>query len=525
VRGDGPFAAIGRPVAVRTSPDGTLVAVGGAPSPPRWHGFDVTERPEPHRGWYPVGVYRTADLSCAHFVTSCWEPASIAFHPTLPLVAIGTGTYDGGWRSDGELLLLDLRTGDVVSVLDELRWVHRVAWRPDGETLDLVLSVRTDGEAEREGARRLRVTVRRTDWRRPSPGMVRLGALCRRPVRDEIAPPSGDAEAGDAGAIVDGLCTTHGTHRAGRGAVWALRALPDGRLLAALAGLSAAGPGIRAECWSPGAVWPDWSAPVAGAGCQVALGPDGRTALTVSAPPAVPTILDLVDGVPRAEVACDAPAPVLTARADGWFVLRGPTGAVLYRPDGDPATAVDLGARHFFDVRHAPVLLCLDDVGGQPCVVSVDVPDGRVRPLFPLDWEADRDGVPSGGPGVYLADALGAAVVHAGTIHCGFALRGGSVFVVRRAFPSGVVCWLYRADHPVTALESDGRWVYAAFNSGEVVVLDAATGRVTARREVKAGGRPVVPLSLALTGDGGLAVGTLDGLIVELTAVDRGSRR
>ncbi|GIJ43935.1 hypothetical protein Val02_08210 [Virgisporangium aliadipatigenens] len=558
MRGDGPFAAVGRPVAVQVSPDGTLVAVGGAPSAPRWHGFDVGERPEPHRGWYPIGVYRTADLSCAHLVTSSWEPSSIAFHPTLPLVAVGTGTYDGGWRSDGELLLLDVRTGDVVSVLDELRWVHRVAWRPDGETLDLILSTRNDGEAEREGAARFTVAVRRSDWRRAQPGMVRVGALCRRP--EPAAPvPSGNAEAGDAALIVDGLCTSRGTHRVGRGAVWALRALPDGRVLAALAGLSADGPGVRAECWSAGPS-PDWSVPVIGAGCQLAVagssvvtvpgavddaaalygaGADGSAggaaaALFGGGAPsargaadpageagaAVVSLLDVGTGLPRAELPSDG-AAVLVSRSDGWFVLRGRSGSVLYRPDGTAVSTVDLrGPGLYFDVRHSPELLCVDEVDGQRCVVAVDVPDGSVRPVFPLDWGTERDGVPGGGPAVFLTDAGGPAVVQAGAVHCGFALRTGCVFVVRRAYPSGTVSWVHRADHPVTAVESDGRRVFVAFNNGDVAVLDAVTGRLHRRREVEAGGLSRIPLSLALTAVGGLVIGTLDGLLVEWRDVD-----
>lgn len=41
--------------------------------------------------------------------------------------------------------------------------------------------------------------------------------------------------------------------------------------------------------------------------------------------------------------------------------------------------------------------------------------------------------------------------------------------------------WQVTADHPVTALDTDGRTVYAALTSGEVLALDALDGTVRRR--------------------------------------------
>jgi len=83
-------------------------------------------------------------------VPTRWPTTAATFHPTLPVVTIGTGSYDGGYLYEGELLFLDLVTGSVVSLLERPREVRKIVWR-DEQTLDLVLAVPTDEHEERLG--------------------------------------------------------------------------------------------------------------------------------------------------------------------------------------------------------------------------------------------------------------------------------------------------------------------------------------------------------------------------------------
>jgi hypothetical protein len=66
-----------------------------------------------HEEWraHRIGIYGRDDLECRCVVSSSWRVNSMDFHPELPLLAIGTGSYDGGLSFNGELLLLDLRSG------------------------------------------------------------------------------------------------------------------------------------------------------------------------------------------------------------------------------------------------------------------------------------------------------------------------------------------------------------------------------------------------------------------------------
>lgn len=87
--------------------------------------------------------------------------------------------------------------------------------------------------------------------------------------------------------------------------------------------------------------------------------------------------------------------------------------------------------------------------------------------------------------------------------------------MARRAYPTGEPQWVFTADHQATALDVDADFVYVAFNSGELVILRAADGVVQVRQQLRVNGHQVVPLSLAYGGANRLAIGTLDGRVLD----------
>ncbi|MFE2570457.1 hypothetical protein [Streptomyces mirabilis] len=66
----------------------------------------------------PVGVYSTDDLACRALLRARYPVHAMAFHPALPLLVADTGSYDGGYFFEGELLLLDLETGMPTSLIE-----------------------------------------------------------------------------------------------------------------------------------------------------------------------------------------------------------------------------------------------------------------------------------------------------------------------------------------------------------------------------------------------------------------------
>ncbi|MFE8014031.1 hypothetical protein ACFU3O_14980 [Streptomyces antibioticus] len=75
---------------------------------------------------------------------------------------------------------------------------------------------------------------------------------------------------------------------------------------------------------------------------------------------------------------------------------------------------------------------------------------------------------------------------------------------------------MHLSDRPLADLDGDERRVYVVYLTGEVEILDAATGEVQARHVLRAHGHPVTPMSAAYRADQQrLVVGTLDGRILD----------
>jgi hypothetical protein len=198
--------------------------------------------------------------------------------------------------------------------------------------------------------------------------------------------------------------------------------------------------------------------------------------------------------------------------------------AELYSPDGVRTATIPIGGysyfEHFFDIRYAPDLLFLRGRGRGKTVVAVDVPGGRMRQLFPHEWDA-RGRELTSGVGAYFEDRSGPAIVHTGEVQDGRSWLPRESFVVRRAYPNGEQQWVIMADPQATALDIGDGLVYVAFDTGELMVLRADDGAVLARHELSVGGHRVLPLSLVRSAPGRLAIGTLDGRVLDCSVTVR----
>ncbi|WP_331766520.1 hypothetical protein [Embleya sp. NBC_00896] len=171
----------------------------------------------------------------------------------------------------------------------------------------------------------------------------------------------------------------------------------------------------------------------------------------------------------------------------------------------------------YLAVRHSDELLFLRgaeaedprDTTRDVWVVAVDPPHGpgdapEVRPLFPMEWDAERDAFVYGGPALRITDRAGSALVHAGEVSRLWGREIIETFVVRRSFPDGAAQWVFTAEDPVTALDVDTDedtgtgTIYAAFKSGLIVALDAVDGRVRWQHRLRVGGFVVEPLSMVV---------------------------
>ncbi|MGA6174755.1 PQQ-binding-like beta-propeller repeat protein [Streptomyces sp. NPDC012600] len=517
VFGDGPFAEIGEPASAVVDGRARRVAVGGDLGPVQWSGGAAADS-----GWtgHRIGVYEQDGLRCRNLVRSRYPVRSLAFHPGLPLLAVGTGSYDGGYSFEGELLLIRLDTGDVVSALRYPRQVHDVEWRSATE-LGLVLAPCDDWNNPHAHAQGHTVVVTRADWGAVGPESVGP---------EELAAPAGPFLPPERGAearrLLTRLAASDGRRWSVRRRVWAVEGTDDGRVLAAL-------DGVLAECWLPSGERA-WAVEDEQGGRQLVPGPDG-TSVWANA-----ERRDLRRGTgggretsgPRtARISVDtgevletlSPGVFAVLVAGGRRVVLRPLAGRRGRPErlmmfdlGSGETGAEVEAfdafNHPFAVRRADgpyVLVGMDpEASHRDKWVTAVGTDGTLRRLFPHSWVPGEHHF--GGP----AAEIGRSLVYAGTVHHGQGLQPGGAYVVRRSL-DGAVRWQHRTDHPATALDTDGDTVFVACNSGTLTGLDADTGSVRWHTELEVDGAPTAALSLAVAPQGHVLIGTVDGRVLE----------
>ncbi|WP_030771469.1 peptide ABC transporter ATPase [Streptomyces sp. NRRL F-2664] len=523
VLGGGPFAEIGDPAVAVADDRSGLLAVGGDVGSVQWTGGPWGTGWSGHR----IGVYERDGLRCRYVLRSGKPVRALAFHPVLPLLAVGTGCYDGGYFFEGELLLVRVDTGDVVSALEYEREVLDLAWHGSAD-LRLVLSPSEDWEGPVAHEQGHTAVVHRADWGAVGPGSV-LGEELDGPVAPYDRPDRGP----EARRLLAELAGAAGRGWSLRRRVWAVEGLPDGRVLAAL-------DGVLAESWLPSGER-QWAVGDEEGGRQLVMSGDAASVwanaerLRSHARPGRQR-----DGARIARIAIDTGRVLETVRPDGYAILvagggrrmvlrpaeipsagrerlsmselPGPAGALAADVQQGPGTGGFPLFNHPFPVRRAsrPYVLVGSRAQWSPrdlWVSAVDA-DGTPRPLFPHGRPPAADHF--GGPAVEIAQSL----VYAGSVYEPHARRPGSCYVVRRSL-DGAVLWEHRGDHRAIALDSDGKDVYAADVSGALTVLDAGTGAVRRRMALAVDGVPTCALSLAVSPQKRLLVGTVDGRVVE----------
>ena len=218
---DRPFAEVGDPVLAVDDEDRGLLAVAGV------HEFGGTA---------PVGVYGIDDLTCRALLRAHYPVHAMAFHPRLPLLAVGTGDYDGGYFFEGELLLLDLETGSATSLIEHGlgRQVLGLEWLSE-QDLRVLMAPPDDWQDKDAWSEGHVAVVHRPNWRAVPPRSITGYDLAG----PRVAAPRTDRRE-DARQTVSGLSTNWDPRRNVR----AVEELSDGRIVATL-------DGVQLESWLP----------------------------------------------------------------------------------------------------------------------------------------------------------------------------------------------------------------------------------------------------------------------------------
>lgn len=260
ILGSGPFDDIGRPHGIYWNEGRTLVAVAGAFSGKQWHGRFLGGS----AGRWRVSLYETATLRCIARLDGIKMPINdLAFHPRLPLLAIGGGCYDGGYSYGGNLILWDLATEQHVSLLAESREVVRCSFE-DNDALHLTLRPAIDedfydeeldislrpwrGEGPAPKPRRLRLdtAISATGWQAFQARSIAVDSLSitYSPVEGRHALYRGQSQEEMRHELDTLAHTVIGRRYTPRWDIWDIAWTPDDRILATRNDTAL-------ECWHP----------------------------------------------------------------------------------------------------------------------------------------------------------------------------------------------------------------------------------------------------------------------------------
>ncbi|MGW6061775.1 hypothetical protein [Streptomyces sp. NPDC055189] len=517
---DDPFPEIGRPYTTDVSADGRWIAVSCSAS-----GRGSLGR---------IVVYRASDLALWDQIVLEPGVEGLTFHPTLPVLAVGTEDGDE-FALRGGLHLYEPETRRRTDVAVAGVGVPHVRWR-DARRLEVMFARPVIDYEDPGRLTYTRSVVEHDDWQGVTAGVLAA----------QVSWPQEPVEV-DWSSIEE-----PGIHQpqhyladvaAGKGRAWTRRpgasvveVLRDGRTLVSARG------GALLECWSPDDTL-QWSVPEPDdrwlrSGCRWYVTPDEESVwatLLKGDSSYRRTLLRryaLADGAQLAELCFDFPVAI-AARTDGAWVARDsrelfpgphwpPNESVVLTPSGRQLATLALGesdSSYEFPVRRSPHLFFLYGTGGadvstqllEKWVVRAD-PDGIER-LFPFARDDSPGPHLRGGPAVYVDDEAGPGIVHTCTAR-------DVTHLVRRAYPGGAVAWAHRFDTQVTGVDVHEGLVHAVTAAGscELLTLHAANGTVVGRTPLTLGGHTYTPTCLSAGPDGDLVIGTVEGRLIRMRA-------
>ncbi|NGZ75247.1 hypothetical protein [Saccharibacillus alkalitolerans] len=529
ILGQGLFGEHGRPDGLYWNEDRSLMAVTSTFDSMQWSARDLNGGLKVRRR---VSIYRTESLSrlAVLDLRGPWPINDAAFRPGRNELAIGRGSYDGGYLFEGELLLWDYENDVSRSLLDVSREVTACRFDENGERLYMMLRPFSEEAEEGDPFE----TYEAYEMENPSAeGRVVAGEL--KPVPAEktgIAEPYAEQ---DANAVLGLLQEMSRGDFEIRRRVWDIAWLGE-REIACVGGSR------QLERWDldTGRTG-SWGSDSAGEAYELIRAADGTLLVNCSKRELDGGMLkhrstllrwDADSGSCSAVLETDVPyslsrnaAGVLLARDCSGSRRKG-TGTRDFLLNGGFEREEDLNLGHYDLFNHylridgAPGLYFLQ---GTPAsshehkwVCAFEPSNSQVRRLFPLNTDStEREHLMSDG-GCFCTDELGESLVLAAGIHSYRPGRAAdSEVLARRALEDGKTLWELRFGSPVTAVtfEPETRTVWFALAEGKLGCVDSASGRLLALEDVSVEGISTVIMSLAPRG-GRIAAGTIEGWIL-----------
>lgn len=527
---DPPLRGSGKITGVFFDPAGEIAAVASE--------FPLLANPRARAAYggqtlrYRVALYRRGSpIPFAAFDQLRHPVNHIAFHPAQSVVAIGAGSYDGGYLFEGDLLVWDWRSGLSRRFFRNIPEVAHCAFTPSGDGIEAWVR---PWDEEWEGLPDdppdaafntlfvVRTPYDAATWSDAGPGELELSGDDIAPAADPPAPAPesrlaqwlGLPQLGSRKAIHDlawldakRIAVAHG------GCLLEIQDVEDG-LVAAYAGAGHGAEIIRA------------------AGIHVhVVEASKRPDMKWHQDSRLYTLTD--DGLD------------LVGEYDGEYTFSASSqGILLGRRNRNPATRnacdllrdlgsgaerrVDLGHydcfNHYIRISGAPSPFCVQGTPASSheakrlCMV---MPDGRTKPLWPvLKANGKPDSHAMELAGCYVDDAQGAGLVISGRHYAPAVNVACAGFIYRKPLDRDRELWRHSTTASASAvvfMPCPGL-IAAAFLDGGLLLLDAASGEIRLRARMRLEGLPALVFALDAHEEK-LALGTADGRI-SIIAVD-----
>jgi len=550
ILGHSAFAETGQPSGIYWDRQATRLAIASRFDALHWHGRNLQTN---QALMYRVTIYNTQTVQLLATLDGVAYPINdVAFHPYRSLLAVATGAYDGGFFYQGALLLWDLETGQVLSLLDEDREVTQCSFDEEGHRLHITLRPQDDTD-ETPGDLFLHATLPMNVWHSTTPGGVEVRHLPFTPSDPSSSVGYVVQDEQDIRATMDDVARRAGAQYEAR---WFTRdvAWTAGGDVVAVRNNTAL------ERWTLQGervlhVPDPWD------GVQLLVGPPGAAFVNLSKldytnrwmPSARIEQINMESGQ-RVHLSDISVSVLLSMASSGALLARDSdvernfmgtrrpekvSQDRLLTPEPAPSWSVrtvikdaglvmseplDLGAydalNHYFRVDGARHLYIVQ--GTPPTsrhsrwICRIDPHSLQVERLFPLIWDSspEEDNIQASSA-LYVSDELGRALIVSYQSAHGRGQREGAVAIVRRHLPKGSVQWATQCTAPVTAmaLVRERNVVVFALSDGHMGVLSTATGQIQLLQPVQINGARSNYLALAAR-ESRIAAGTVDGRIV-----------
>lgn len=495
-----------------------------------------------------VGLYnRGTRRPFAHLDSLRYPVNDIAFHPVYPVLAIATGSYDGGWMFEGELVLWNWETGEVGAPLIKTPEIVRTAFTEDGSAILAFSRPWDEGMAEGDEAFDMYFELRATFFEDLSQGVSatdKVTAQMERQTPKTTRDVFSDQRFADPKDPVAEISRFTGvTSLAQRSPIWDIAWLGDDKLGVVHDDCHLQTIGLRDEALSIFKGTGHGSEILFGTSTYVHVVERNDDAEWPNANSS--SLLEFQDGrlVSRASF---IGSHTFAISASGELLGRRDRSGIEEREapfdqyfDGQSWHSKALGHydvfNHFIRIDGAPYLFFvqndqpfanpLDFFGSEENSFSFKHPEkwvcmvneqGDSKRLWPI---LQDDGTDASHPMecdfAYLSDELGEALVVGGKHYNPNPYEAYKGFVYRRDLWTGKELWRHSINaSPSQIIYSGETGVVLVFTlNGEYLVINAKTGALLVLRMLRDTGLPTVAFSAALKRSS-LALGMIDGGIV-----------